>query len=131
MLTILETVRGIKALPTSKDIILGACQQVISGRSSESPLDTIKSVAKEIATIYMDRLPSHEFLLALATCLGVSASIIAKEGKEGELLIQIFGFIRETFSNASVGRFRHTMETDPEKGIKQLMAMIARLDERD
>jgi hypothetical protein len=131
MLTILETVREIKALPTSKDIILGACQQVVSGRSSESPPDTIESVAKEIAMIYIDRLPSHEFLLALATCLSVSASIIAKEGKEAELLTQIFGFIRETFSNAHVGRFRHTMETDPEKGIKQLMAMIARIDERD
>lgn len=130
MLTILETVREIKALPTSKDIILGACQQVVSGRSSESPPDTIDTIAKEIAMIYMDRLPSHEFLLALATCLSVSASIIAKEGREAELLMQLLDFIKQTFSHATTYRFLRVMETNPEKGIKQLMAMIANLDER-
>ena len=131
MLTLLETTQAIKALKTDKSILIQACQNVLTNRSPESTPYTSDSLAREITLLYHTQLEPHEFIMCLCSALAISASILAKDGCEAEMLSHIRGLLTSEFKAVTYHKFQRLMETDPEKGIEQLLSLLEKSERKN
>jgi hypothetical protein len=124
MLTILEAKAAILGLDTPKDVIYGACLDVL--RSAGGPEDSsIGQKAKELGVRLRqmtDSIPERlEVVWTLAAWEAVACS---PEGAESKMLQQMLKYVVEEFKSAFKQKVEHMMRMEPEKAAGMLLAAL-------
>ena len=126
MLTITETIDAIKSLDTDEDIILGACNRIIS---KDKIANDPQSISIEIVEKYAKRLSSSEFLEMLCLTTAVTAVSSCKPGHGPKLLEVLLSSISSKFITAYKDLFLERLANNPSKGLDELLEMIEQLKE--
>lgn len=101
-LTLPETLRAIQELDTEQDIIHEACQRFLGG---ESVAKEAHLIAKQILTIYQDRAPMDEVMVACCLVVGRLAGASAGPSNLEEVMSGLKTIIVEEMARTLLRRF--------------------------